>query len=274
MSDDPPPAALPDRDSSTTSGREVSGHRPSLAFAIAATIVTLGAGGVGVALGYFFAIARTQGGLGGGLGTVFAVVWVAAIASLLAVVGGLALSRRRTRAAGRISLMASAAVVAGAISASLVAPALGLRYEPPVVASNPPPLSTTTNGTVRLALASEPEFVAGSERGACTWSIDGGALSGIVALEPGTLRGRRLGVSVSPEVGLEAGTIVFSIEYDGLDDLGLPTWTGTVPMTSTDEGHAGAVDFTDLPIAAQKPEYPPDAAWPRTLTGTLSWTCD
>ena len=239
-------------------------------FAIAATIVTLLFLGVGVALGYFFGIARTSDGLGAALGTAVAVVWVAAIAILLAVLGGIALAFETTRPAGKISFMASAAVVVGAISAAIAVPVLGLRQAPPDFA----PIYTTTNGTVSLTLANEPEFVPRSDGLTCSWIIDGGAIDNIGAPDVGTLRGRTLSAQIRPDLEAEGSSIVFGIQADDVNDVGLPTWTGTIPMTLTDGGHAGAVDFADLPIGPQKPGYPPDASWPRTLTGTLSWTCD
>jgi hypothetical protein len=239
-------------------------------FAIAATIVTLLFLGVGVALGYFFGIARTSDGLGAALGTAVAVVWVAAIAMLLAVLGGIALAFETTRPAGKISFMASAAVVVGAISAAIAVPVLGLRQAPPDFA----PIYTTTEGSVRITLANEPGFVAGSERVTCSWVIDGGAIDSIGAPDVGTLLGRMLSAQIRPGLEAEGSLIVFGIQADDVNDVGLPIWTGTVPMTSTDGGHAGSLDFADLPIEPQKPGYPPDASWPRTLTGTLTWTCD
>ena len=239
-------------------------------FAIAATIVTLLFLGVGIALGYFFGIARTSDGLGAALGTAVAVVWVAAIAMLLTVLGGIALAFETTRPAGKISLMAAAAVVVGAISAAIAVPVLGLRQAPPVFA----PIYTTTNGTVSLTLANEPEFVPRSDGATCSWVIDGGAIDGIGAPDVGTLRGRMVSAGIRPGVEAEGSLIVLGIQAANVNDVGLPTWTGTVLMTSTDGGHAGLVDFADLPIEPQKPGYPPDASWPRTLTGTLTWTCD
>jgi hypothetical protein len=79
---------------------------------------------------------------------------------------------------------------------------------------------------------------------------------------------------IRPGLEAEGSLIVLGIQAADVNDVGLPIWTGTVPMTSTDGGHAGSVDFADLPIEPQKPGYPPDASWPPTLTGTLSWTCD
>jgi hypothetical protein len=239
-------------------------------FAIAATIVTLLFLGVGVALGYFFGIARTSDGLGAALGTAVAVVWVAAIAMLLTVLGGIALAFETTRPAGKISFMASAAVVVGAISAAIAVPALGLRQAPPDFA----PIYTTTNATVSLTLANEPEFVPRSDGATCSWVIDGGAIDGIGAPDAGTLRGRVVSAQIRPGLEAEGSLIVLGIQAADVNDVGLPIWTGTVPMTSTDGGHAGSVDFADLPIEPQKPGYPPDASWPRTLTGSLSWTCD
>jgi hypothetical protein len=237
---------------------------------IAATIVAVLFFYIGIPFGFAGGVALTRGGLEAALAMAVAAFIVAAIAGALAIAGGVALAFKATRPIGKISLVAAAAVVAGAVAAAVAVPVLGLRYEPPAFE----PVYTTTDGTVRLTLAGEPEFVAGSGRGGCSWSTDGGAFASVGAPDAGSLRGRTLSAQVRPEPELGGTWIYLSIQGDGLNDLGLPTWTGMVAMTSTDGGHAGSVSFDNLPVEAQKPGYEPDDSWPRTLTGTLTWTCD
>jgi hypothetical protein len=242
------------------------GVSSSRAFWVAAGIVIVLFLGIGAFIGYSGGIARTRGGLEGVFGAAGAVVIAGGLAMLLAIGGGVALAFSSTRAGGRIALGAAGAVIVGAVVAFVAVPVLGLQYVAPVV--------SRTEGSMTLVMPDADEFVGSPTGPAECWSIpDGTAIDGVTAIDLGSLRGFPLhGQVQSPRDPINA-SLTLSVEPAGEDPLSQPVWGGPATITSNDDGHSGSVTFDGLALQADPKMGTPDAAWPRALSGTLTWTC-
>jgi hypothetical protein len=240
--------------------------RGSRAFLIAAVVVTALFLAIGAFVGYSGAIVQTRGGFEGTFGIFGVVVVVGGMALVLAIVGGIAHAFEATRSGGRIARWSAGAVIAGAVVGAAAVPVLGLRYHEPIV--------TLTQGSATLALPGTAEFV-GLDPGSaeCNSVPDGTTIEGVSALDLGTLRGSTMHAQVQPPLGSAGGSVSLSVDPNDGDPLNQPTWGGQATFSATDDGRSGTVTFEVLALELDPKMTTPDAAWPRSLTGTLTWTC-
>jgi hypothetical protein len=241
--------------------------KASTAFRAAAGVMAVLAFGAGAAVGFQGAIRQTRGGFEGAFGYFSVVVIVGVAVLVLGIAGVLLRALRRTRPLARITRLATGAVVVGALGGALVVPVLGLRYTPPV--------TTMIQGSATLVLTGAVDFIPASAGAAeCRTVPDGQEIEAISVYDLGTLRGMPLGAQIQPGVTSGDQSIALLVEDQGGPEPVAISWGASLQVPSTGGGRAGSVVFTDVALEVDPKTGAPDASWPRTLTGTLSWTCN
>jgi hypothetical protein len=234
---------------------------------------------VGVLAGRSIASSLSRGGLDGTLGAAFLLYGVVFAAVALVAAGGLVAWRGkavRTRA-GRPWFLAAAVLAVGAVVGNLTAPLLGGTYHEPVA------LSASAAVHLQLEATSMPFAAKDQGLAECRSEPDGRVMVGLSALDlgelgPGTMRA---GLTLAPAGATTATLALFLDGGDLVEGSARVSWSGTASVAAMVADHgSGQLTFRDLPLLSEagKPAQDPAAsaptyAWPASLSGQLSWTC-
>jgi hypothetical protein len=223
---------------------------------------------VGGYLTYQLGYASSQGGLGAALG---AAVLLPVIGGLVVVgfIAGAALqSSRRGRAAGRALIVATVALGATVIAATIAVPTLGLGHRDPV--------TLQARGSAALSLSEPIGFEPAPGNPARCSSLPGQRVVGAVFAEGlGELEGASLRGTISPPSSGQEGMLELFV--DGADVPGgsaQPFWHGRASFTGAADGTSGTATFDRLALQVDSDLPGAGIAWPAVLAGEITWACD
>jgi len=224
--------------------------------------------------------ASSEGGLSAIFATVYLVFFGGAVVVGLVIVGLAATAFRRGHVSRAIAtiFLAAALVVSAAFVGEVTARVTGGLPHMPLV------LRADAGLHVELDASSLSFTPRDGGQAECRSGPDSRTVSDLSGLDLGELGPGTLRVGLTLGSG-DPGTASAEFFIDGGDlPEGLPmiTWAGTVAATSTGPGSStGQMTFTALPLSRSdaKPGLDPsppssELAWPSTLSGTLTWTCD